>query len=286
MADVTADCHPTAASASASAQAQSSSSATVTASPSATASGGNLTVVNAPPPAAAKAAAPYRPPVAPTSVSEQTFQCGTVNVLGGQQAAKPDAKEKSCVQWDKIIDALAKLIKSFAWPGAAIVIAWRFKVELGALPKRLKRGKFGPIELEFEREINELVDRAQAEAQDAVETPSADAVAAVYEIGPRGMIIASWLGVESALLRLVNQANLAEPRRKQQPLRNLTLAIRMVTEHGLMPAPAISLLHKLRHMRDLAAHEESFAPSRDAVLHYVQMANELTHQINILEIPG
>lgn len=55
-------------------------------------------------------------------------------------------------RWDRIIDALAKLLSSIAWPLAGVNISVVFRKELAALLARLKRGKVGSAEFEFERQ--------------------------------------------------------------------------------------------------------------------------------------
>ena len=64
--------------------------------------------------------------------------------------------------WAKILDSIAKILASIAWPGAAIIIAYYFKKEIAALLARLKKFKAGATEAEFSELLREVAQTVES----------------------------------------------------------------------------------------------------------------------------
>ncbi|WP_457351846.1 hypothetical protein [Roseateles sp. P5_D6] len=210
-------------------------------------------------------------------VQEITLQCGTQTV--GQiasvapVAASAPSDSNGSFHWDAFVDALFKLLGSLAWPVAAVYIAFVFRKEFAALLSRLKKGKWGSAEFEFENYVREV----EAEA-DIPRAPDAENVspsaAARASSDPRGAIVSAWIEVEETLFRLVRNKQLDTV--SLRPSRGTVGAIRAVQKAQALDANWVALFHDLRAMRNEAAHSTDFTPPPDAVLKYVQLAKELT----------
>jgi len=64
-----------------------------------------------------------------------------------------------------VLTFIAEVIKAGAWPAAAITIALIFRQQLRDLLSRIRKGKVGPAEFEFEQEVQELSASATAPQQ-------------------------------------------------------------------------------------------------------------------------
>lgn len=166
---------------------------------------------------------------------------------------------------------IAELVKAAAWPATTIVVAILFRAEFRALLSRLKKGKVGSTEFEFQEQVAEL-------AKDIAEiTPAPQPVALNAETvrlatsNPRGVMVSAWFEIEAALKNLAQQHNLLDA----QTQRNPSALVRALAKAGLIPkahAPGFTALYRLRNQ---AAHETDFNPNEDAILGYLEIAEEL-----------
>lgn len=166
---------------------------------------------------------------------------------------------------------IAELVKSAAWPATTIAIAILFRAEFRALLNRLKKGKVGAAEFEFQEQVAEL-------KEDFAEiSPAPQPVALKTEtvslatLNPRAAMLSAWIEIEAALKNLAQKNNLLET----QTQRNPSALVRVLARAGLIPkshAPGFIALHRLRNQ---AAHEMDFNPSEDAILGYLEIAEEL-----------
>lgn len=223
-----------------------------------------------------------RPKPAEPLVQEITLNCGsqsTTQIIPSATAASGPQHQSSAFSWDKLLDAIAKLLGSIAWPIAAAFIAFFFKRELAALLARLKKGKWGSAEFEFENYVREV----DAEA-DIPRTPEAENItpsaAARASVDPRGAIVSAWIEVEDALFDLVRVRQLSEPVSSAKA-RSSVWAIRAAQKAQALDATWVALFQDLRAMRNEAAHSTDFSPPPEAVIKYVQLAKELTNAIRV-----
>jgi hypothetical protein len=166
---------------------------------------------------------------------------------------------------------LAEITKALAWPVTAVVLAVLFRSELRALLSRLKKGKVGSAEFEFKEEVEEL-------AKDIAEvSPQAKPVALKPEtvnlatLNPRAAMLTAWIEIEVALTKLAEKHGLLSPQMRRNP----TNLVRNLARAELIPkayAPGFIALYRLRNQ---AAHEMDFNPPEDAILGYLEIAEEL-----------
>lgn len=163
---------------------------------------------------------------------------------------------------------ISELIKAIAWPAVTLVIAFLFRGQIRALLARLKKGKLGPTEFEFEETVKEL----KQEAVQAGLPPAAETAAfwATYS-DPRAVIIDAWLGVERAAFRLAERLDLLVGGGS----RNIGRVIRLLQEANAIDPGQAGVLNELRVLRNQATHEVDFSPSADSVVSYVQLAKGL-----------
>jgi hypothetical protein len=168
---------------------------------------------------------------------------------------------------------IVELFKAAAWPIAAVVIALLFRAQLKALLSRLRKGKVGPAEFEFEESVKVLEDEAAQLPQPSsgMGTPSVQLVTS----NPRAAILEAWLGVESAAQNLARARGYNSPSSSRNPL----AAIRNLEKAKVLDSQQMGLFNELRSLRNQAAHDVDFSPSADSVLSYAQLAKGLEESI-------
>ena len=113
-----------------------------------------------------------------------------------------------------ILTFIAELVKATAWPLAAITIALIFRQQLRALLSRIRKGKVGPAEFEFEQEVKELTEQAPLQLPPPqVGTPTVT----LATTNPRAAILEAWLGIESSVHRLAYNSDLPAPSAHRNP---------------------------------------------------------------------
>ncbi len=169
----------------------------------------------------------------------------------------------------------AELTKALAWPVASVVIAWIFRAQIEILLVRMKKGKLGPAEFEFEqgvlqaqRELPQNVLPASARSADTLELGR-------YVSEPRAVVLDAWLRVERAL----NELAVARGHHTAAGTRNASATATDLVRDGLLDPWLLNLIRDLRRLRNQATHEADFAPSAQAVESYVQMADELESEL-------
>jgi len=168
-----------------------------------------------------------------------------------------------------------EITKATAWPLAAIVIAIVFRGQIRELLSRLKKGKMGPAEFEFEEVVKELRNEARdlmlPQVMDAVGTPT------VFQTSPTPQvaILNAWLDVEDAIADLARKANISHAGPSAMPLSTL----RALQKAGLIEPEEAAIVRDLQRLRNRAAHERDFAPPDDTVASYVQTARGIARVI-------
>jgi len=171
---------------------------------------------------------------------------------------------------------VSELIKALVWPLTVSVLALVFRVEIRALLGRIRKGKVGPAELEFEATMRSLERESKSLGTEAPQTTLASPVVALAGAEPRAAVISAWLQVEDAIEQLIySRTHVPE-----EVPRNRTALLRALTRSELLDAEHIALLNDLRALRNQAVYEVEFNPSRESVISYIKLANEMLDAIH------
>lgn len=172
-----------------------------------------------------------------------------------------------------LLTFIAALIKAGAWPLVMLLIVLIFRAELRRLLGRMRKGKVGSteFEFEFEQEMRALV--ANASNTTPASIPHEQVELAVDN--PRAAILDAWIKLEGAARHLAFEHQLFEPNQWH----NIPLIMRALGKSGLVSNDDLSLFNELRNFRNYAVHELSFAPLADAVLSYTKLAAELEDRL-------
>ncbi|ELC0660802.1 hypothetical protein SD340_004182 [Vibrio fluvialis] len=171
---------------------------------------------------------------------------------------------------------ISDIVGSLAWPIATIVIVFVLRQKIESILNNLKKVKAGPLEAEFERQVESL--RISTESY-IDEKPISEFEKKLYqlsEINPRSAILEAWQGIEASARRLVIEKGLYEAGPESRPLLDV---FRALSKNKLISEAEILLFHELRGLRNSAAHDESFLPTKESALNYVEMARGLRSSI-------
>jgi len=184
-----------------------------------------------------------------------------------------------------LLTFITKLIDALAWPIAAIVLVALLRKEISALAPFIRKIKAGPLEAEFEREVREL--RSAVEAVRPIEgniqpswQPTAEKLA---ELNPRSAILEAWREVETTARGRLQKAN---PALSDLQLRSTREVVRLLGETGLASSEEVAMINEMRYLRNQAVHVESFRPTYEASINFVQLAAYLLGRIDAKRAGG
>lgn len=164
-------------------------------------------------------------------------------------------------------------IDSLAWPVAAIILVVLLRDEIKKLIPFLKRLKAGPLEAEFERELEEIkesIAEPTASERDAVADPaSKEFLFQLAQLHPRSAILESWVRVEAAARAVLVAKDSTSSTRRYIPAAKLAEPL---AKFDVLNSGQVSLYHKLRSLRNEVAHQEDLELTFDSASAYVDLA--------------
>lgn len=165
---------------------------------------------------------------------------------------------------------IAELVKATAWPVIVLIVVLVFRGELSALFGRLRKGKIGGAEFEFEDAVAEL--RA-----DSVSIPEVRAVdVAAVSDNPRTAVLEAWLRVEDCARTLAGAQGISP---SLVAAARAPVLIKAIVEKNLLSPEQVQLFHDLRRLRNQVASVREFSPSSESVVSYISLANGLAAAI-------
>ncbi|ANJ66226.1 hypothetical protein A9404_01515 [Halothiobacillus diazotrophicus] len=166
---------------------------------------------------------------------------------------------------------IVELTKAAAWPLATITLAVMFRGELRRLLSRIKKGKVGSAEFEFENEVEKLAEQIVTKAPGGEAILLEPATVQSATANPRETLLSAWIEIEVALKSLAKKHGLLTTQTRY----NSMALIRALARAELLPRAYVPGFMALRRLRNTAAHEVDFSPSEEAILGYLEIAEEL-----------
>ena len=176
------------------------------------------------------------------------------------------------------MDALTfvvQMTQAVAWPVAAVVLALLLRRPLLGLLPLIQKLRYGPLELDFGRRVAELAVEAEralpAEGQPDA-GPEAARLSELAQVSPRAAVLEAWLQIEQAAMALSGRDGLPLSSRE---LRTPLLLGQALEQAGVLDAAKLEIYHRLRNLRNAAAHAAVFELDTEAALEYVRLALRL-----------
>ncbi|MBM6622124.1 hypothetical protein JTF08_10935 [Micrococcaceae bacterium RIT802] len=193
-----------------------------------------------------------------------------------------------------LLDFIASLISSIAWPSAVIVLALIFREKLReiihAIAERIadmsELSGPGSLNAKFEKGVREVTDvtskfesRLNADQPASADHAQNKLVEEVLDsmayTSPRHAVLEAYIPLEKAAYNLIEHEG-GSRKDIQMMLRNPIAALRRI---GGVPKDLVMSASELRHLRNQAAHQEVFDVEPEVVLDYVDAARDLTRSI-------
>ncbi len=170
---------------------------------------------------------------------------------------------------------IVQMTQALAWPVAAIVLLLLLRRPLVRLLPLIQKLRYGPLELDFGRQIAELAVQAERELPAAGQADSeaeAARLMSLAQVSPRAAVLEAWLQVEQAAMTLSQREGLAL---SSQELRTPLLLGQALEQAGSLDEAKMTIYHRLRNLRNAAAHAANFELDTEAALEYVRLALRL-----------
>ena len=177
-----------------------------------------------------------------------------------------------------ILTFIAEIAKAAAWPATVVTIALTFRPQLKQLLTRIKKGKIGAAEFEFEERVRELQSESTALQLPIPSTASLPS-AAQAEADPRSTVMRAWLEVETAIEDIAKKSG----HYNALAARNAPYTLNALRKAEILDPSLVSLYRELRTLRNQAAHELDFNPSADSVVSFVRVSKELEAALRKVE---
>ncbi len=166
-----------------------------------------------------------------------------------------------------VLDFIASMVGSLAWPLAAVVIALVFHKQVGLLLAKVKTLKWGEAAVDFTEKLDK-VESAAAAIADQTDSHDSSSPAApsgrfheLLAISPNAAILDSWSEVENEIRKLGKHHGLTD-----SPARPSRIGDELV-KSGVLPIGIYKMLSEMRSMRNQAAHGAQTTPE-DALRFY------------------
>lgn len=180
-----------------------------------------------------------------------------------------------------ILEFIASLTGSLAWPLALIAIFLALRKPLRDLLPFLQELKIREFEIEFGRRVDEVTAEVArelpADEKQTFATPLPDQIFRLAQISPRAAVLEAWRAVEASALEAARRlgAELSAGQSYQ--------AIRFLERNEKADRDLVSLLRDLKGLRNEAAHVPEFSLSTSAALEYATSANMLSAYLRRLK---
>ncbi len=175
---------------------------------------------------------------------------------------------------------IIELIQILIWPVTVLVIFLLLRSQIEQLFPSLQRFSYGGLELDFSRQVQELSLRArqslpapaansdlQAERQHLIDLAA---------VSPRAAVLEGWLQVERAALDAAKRHSLNLPSREA---RSPLLLGQALEDASIISDNTTAIYHRLRNLRNIAAHANQFLIDPDLAIEYTDLAVRLTEYL-------
>ena len=189
---------------------------------------------------------------------------------------------------------ISSLVSSLAWPAAIVILVLVFRAPLQKLLEGLTRLRYGDLEIDFGREVQNIKDQVTtAGIELAPKTTTAkmvtndsnqiiaDALELVEEF-PESAVVLAWTSVECELFDVGVRFDIPASNRRYNPP---SRTIRLLREHGYLDSETHNILDRMRNLRNAAAHpvREKVKISSDEATEFVIIAGAMTEKLKSLE---
>lgn len=175
-----------------------------------------------------------------------------------------------------------ELTKALAWPVTTVIVTMLFRKPLAELIPFLKSLKYKDLEMEFSRGVEEVKKEALVAIPQTAEIANSKdqtppLLAQLASISPRAAVLEAWRTIESEAIACVSRSSLAP---ESTSLKGHSRIGHVLLQAGVMNMDQFKIFHKLRELRNLAAHADDFTLSIEDAINYMGSAKLLADHLS------
>jgi hypothetical protein len=172
---------------------------------------------------------------------------------------------------------VVELVKALAWPVTALIILFVLRRPIEKLLPLVQRVKYGGIELDFGLQVQELAVKLSRELPASLEAGEAsrrtrEHLNRLSEYSPRAVVLEGWLLLEEAAIEASKSRDLKLSSRE---LRSPILLGHALERAGIFDEDMLEIFHRLRNLRNAAAHASEYSFSPESAREYAALAIRL-----------
>jgi hypothetical protein len=175
---------------------------------------------------------------------------------------------------------VASLVRSLAWPVGIAVGIFIVRRPLGlALSRGIRRVRAGPVEVEFDNELDEVRQELRRSPElAAADEPTLEAgvsveLARLAVASPRAAVLEAFATIERRLSELLLEAGIAVGRPTGRSMARLAHENRLISDETLSAIDGLSVL------RNLAAHSPTDDIGGDRARDYLALADAVLYAL-------
>lgn len=169
---------------------------------------------------------------------------------------------------------IVEILNAVSWPVATVIGVWLFRKPIYDLIPLIRKLKYKEFEMEFSEKVREL----KKESEKALPTDESQSPGLVenkskyfqlLDISPRSAVLEAWLELETAMVDNINRHGLVK---HEGILRGHSRLGHVLLNENIINKAQFDLFHKLRDLRNRAAHAEEFELGREDAEYYIDSA--------------
>lgn len=194
-----------------------------------------------------------------------------------------------------LLDFIASIVGSLAWPVAVVLIALLFREQLARVLLTLTRVKYKDVEIDFGRELEkanqeakELDVQRKLPAQKPTLTGEKKTDSLLTEAAslaaefPEPAVAVAWTAIEHEIMQAVMRLAISP----DYPPYNSTIKnIQLLHEDGVIDDATVKLLDRMRRLRNVAVHraESRWSISPDEAREFIALAQGIVEKVEQLK---
>ncbi|GLQ29857.1 hypothetical protein [Litoribrevibacter albus] len=163
------------------------------------------------------------------------------------------------------------LLNALAWPAVLLVVIYTFKQQLLLIAPFTKKLKFKDFEVEFGKDIDQLLEKAQTAFPDLRSDPKTRLIQSARHL-PNSCILEAWDQLHLAAQTLTQnhfpEANISD----STPYKDTA---NFLTEQEVLDQRKSKLFNELRLLRNKIAHAEGYEVGGQEAVQYIELCFRL-----------
>lgn len=177
------------------------------------------------------------------------------------------------MEWKEFIIGL---LNTLVWPSVLLIVIFTFRRQLLLIAPLTKKLKFKDFELEFGKDIDQLLEKAQTAFPDLRSDPKTRLIQSARHL-PNSCILEAWDQLHLTAQELTSNhfpdANISE----QTPYKDTEM---FLTQQEVLDQRKSKLFNELRLLRNKIAHAEGYEVGGQEAVQYIELCFRLIDFLN------